>query len=169
MPFDCQYYHRRRGANGPPATYEGWDPGRAVVHDTRHVVNFICSNCDAQLGLAIAMQVGTFASAYFTVAIGVHTFNSLVLSRRQSTLICVVTVSTGWIAAGIIGTWLERKFGVTEGIETAAAPTFQTLALGPRYGISGLSCGIKTVYPQSMFFFHLFPVRPVHVIETIVP
>ncbi|KAJ7220060.1 hypothetical protein GGX14DRAFT_493392 [Mycena pura] len=91
---------------------------------------------------AIVMQVGTFASAYFTVAIGVHTFNSLVLSRRQSTLICVVTVSTGWIATGVI----------------AAAPMFQTLALGPRYGISGLSCGIRTVYPKSMFFFHLFPI-----------
>ncbi|KAJ6466616.1 hypothetical protein C8R47DRAFT_1234958 [Mycena vitilis] len=91
---------------------------------------------------ATVMQVGNFAGAYFTIAIGIHTFNSLVLKRRQSVWICATTIAVGWIAAGAL----------------AAAPLYKTLALGPRYGISGLSCGIRSVYPQSMFFFHLLPI-----------
>ncbi|KAJ6631037.1 hypothetical protein B0H10DRAFT_1866480 [Mycena sp. CBHHK59/15] len=92
---------------------------------------------------AIVMQLGNFSGAYFTMAIGIHTFNSLVLQRRQSVLICVITIAIGWIISGII----------------AAAPAFyKTSALGPHYGISGLSCGIRDVYPQSLFFFHLLPI-----------
>ncbi|KAJ7914930.1 hypothetical protein B0H13DRAFT_2001699 [Mycena leptocephala] len=91
---------------------------------------------------AVVMQVGNFAGAYFTLAIGIHTFTSLVLARRQSVWICAVTITVGWIAAGAL----------------AAAPLYKTLSLGPRYGISGLSCGIRDVYPQSLFFFHLLPI-----------
>ncbi|KAJ7454775.1 hypothetical protein FB451DRAFT_1279324 [Mycena latifolia] len=96
--------------------------------------------CTAQ---AIVMQVGNFAGAYFTMAIGIHTFNSLVLARRQSPWICAITISVGWIVS----------------CSFAAAPLlYKPGTFGPRYGISGLSCGIKVVYPKSMFFFHLLPI-----------
>ncbi|KAJ7106489.1 hypothetical protein C8R43DRAFT_906126, partial [Mycena crocata] len=89
---------------------------------------------------AVVMQIGNFAGAYFTVAIGIHTFNSLVLKRRQSVWICATTISIGWLIA-------------------AAAPLlYKAQKLGPHYGISGLSCGIRNVYPQSLFFFHLLPI-----------
>jgi len=98
------------------------------------------SYCTTQ---AVVMQVGNFAGAYFTLAIGIHTFNSLVLARRQSVWICATTITVGWLSAGAL----------------AAAPLYhKTLALGPKYGISGLSCGIRDVYPQSLFFFHLLPI-----------
>ncbi|KAJ6570179.1 hypothetical protein DFH09DRAFT_423681 [Mycena vulgaris] len=51
---------------------------------------------------AIVMQVANFAGAYFTVAIGVHTFNSLVLARRQSAWICGITIAVGWIVSGVL-------------------------------------------------------------------
>ncbi|KAJ6577385.1 hypothetical protein B0H19DRAFT_910825, partial [Mycena capillaripes] len=98
------------------------------------------SYCTTQ---AVVMQVGNFAGAYFTLAIGIHTFNSLVLARRQSVWICAITIAVGWVSAGAL----------------AAAPLYhKTLALGPKYGISGLTCGIRDVYPQSLFFFHLLPI-----------
>ncbi|KAF7375182.1 hypothetical protein MSAN_00404800 [Mycena sanguinolenta] len=92
---------------------------------------------------AIVMQVGNFAGAYFTIAIAIHTVNSLVLKRRQSTWVCIITICVGWIASGV----------------NAAAPLFtKDTSAGPLYGISGLSCGIREVYPRTLFFFHLFPI-----------
>lgn len=71
-------------------------------------------------------------------------------ARRQSVWICATTIAVGWTFAGLL----------------AAAPLFsETLGLGPKYGISGLSCGIRNVYPRSLFFFHLLPVRPGPVTE----
>jgi len=98
---------------------------------------------------AIVMQAGNYANAYFTVAIGIHTFNSLVLARRQSVWICVVTITVGWLSA----------------VAFAAAPTYTTPALGPRYGISGLACGVRPVYPRSLFLFHLLPILITSVIS----
>lgn len=49
------------------------------------------------------MQVGNWSSAYFTVAIAVHAFNSLVLKKRQSILISLPTMIIGWAMAGIAG------------------------------------------------------------------
>jgi len=40
----------------------------------------------------------------------------------------------------------------------ASAPLFRTGSLGPTYGISGISCGVRDVYPQALFFFHLLPI-----------
>ncbi|KAJ6468425.1 hypothetical protein C8R45DRAFT_876148 [Mycena sanguinolenta] len=92
---------------------------------------------------AIVMQVGNFAGAYFTIAIAIHTVNSLVLKRRQSTWVCITTICVGWIASGV----------------NAAAPLFyKDTSAGPLYGISGLSCGVKEVYPRTLFFLHLFPI-----------
>lgn len=52
---------------------------------------------------AFVMQVGNWASAYFTVAIAVHTFNSLVLKRRQSILISLPSIIIGWAIAATAG------------------------------------------------------------------
>jgi len=49
------------------------------------------------------MQIGNWSTAYFTVSIAVHTFNSLVLQRRQSILVAGITISIGWISAAILG------------------------------------------------------------------
>ncbi|KAJ7056574.1 hypothetical protein C8F01DRAFT_1028968 [Mycena amicta] len=100
---------------------------------------------------AILMQAGNFANSYFTVAIGIHTFNSLALARRQSTLICVITVVVGWLGAGVL----------------AAAPLLQKLDKGAPYGISGLSCGIRGVYSEDMFFFHLLPILLTSIISAL--
>ncbi|KAJ7678514.1 hypothetical protein B0H17DRAFT_106346 [Mycena rosella] len=90
---------------------------------------------------AIVMQIANFAGAYFIIAIGIHTFNSLVLARRQSPWVCGITISVGWIVSGVLAPMLYHN------------PEF-----GPRYGISGLSCGIRPVFPKSLFFFHLLPI-----------
>ncbi|KAF8207160.1 hypothetical protein K438DRAFT_1714041 [Mycena galopus ATCC 62051] len=92
---------------------------------------------------AIVMQVANFAGAYFTIAIAIHTVNSLVLKKRQSTWVCITTISVGWMTSAVL----------------AVAPLlYKTGATGSMYGISGLSCGIRDVYPRSLFFFHLLPI-----------
>ncbi|KAJ7650692.1 hypothetical protein FB45DRAFT_23934 [Roridomyces roridus] len=95
--------------------------------------------CTAQ---AIVMQVANFAGAYFTLAIGLHTFLSLVVVYRQTVWICVASIFVGWSAA----------------VGFAVAPLFHPGPAGPHYGISGLSCGIRSVYPRTLFLFHLLPI-----------
>ncbi|KAL0060829.1 hypothetical protein AAF712_004988 [Marasmius tenuissimus] len=89
---------------------------------------------------AVVMQFGNIASAYFTVAIGIHTFNSLVLRKRQSVFIYAPAIFIGWAAALVI----------------SVLPVM--VDLGKIYGVSGLACGVKTIYGSTMFFFHLFPI-----------
>ncbi|KAF7317008.1 hypothetical protein HMN09_00435200 [Mycena chlorophos] len=104
--------------------------------------------CTAQ---AIIMQVANFGLAYFTVALGIHTFTSLALSRRQSRLVSAFTIVIGWTGAGLF----------------AAAPFLVKLNNGAPYGISGLSCGIRNVYPSYMFFFHLLPILLASIISAV--
>ncbi|GLB40499.1 hypothetical protein LshimejAT787_0803700 [Lyophyllum shimeji] len=93
---------------------------------------------------AILMQIGNWSTAYFTVTIAVHTFNSLVLKRRQSVLLAGSVISIGWISAGIL----------------AAGPFVDPsrYKFGPGYGADGLSCGVRSVYLKAQFFFHLLPI-----------
>ncbi|KAF8072018.1 hypothetical protein FPV67DRAFT_913986 [Lyophyllum atratum] len=93
---------------------------------------------------AVVMQIGNWSTAYFTVSIAVHTFNSLVLQRRQSVLVAGITISIGWISAAILaaGPFVDPK----------------QYKFGPAYGAAGLSCGITPVYLKAQFFFHLFPI-----------
>ncbi len=51
------------------------------------------------------MQMGNFSTGYFTVAIAVHTFNSLVMQMRQSAIICRSTIAIGWLSTILIGKW----------------------------------------------------------------
>jgi len=91
---------------------------------------------------ATLMQIGNFAAGYFTVSIAVHTFNSLVLRKRQSAFICRTTILIGWLLSVLI----------------AAIPYMITLSEGPVYGPDGLLCDIRTIYPKLQFFFHLLPI-----------
>ncbi|KAF5381971.1 hypothetical protein D9615_004299 [Tricholomella constricta] len=102
---------------------------------------------------AILMQIGNWATAYFTVTIAVHTFNSLVLQNRQSVLVAVSVITVGWISAGLL----------------AAGPFVnpKQYKFGPAYGVSGLSCGVSSVYLKAQFFFHLFPIFVASVLSAI--
>ncbi|KAG6861350.1 hypothetical protein C0995_001083 [Termitomyces sp. Mi166 len=74
---------------------------------------------------------GNWANSYFTVAMAVHTFNSLVMQPRLLTP-----------------------------IGTAVGPfiNLQHLRSDPIYGVSNLSCGIRDMHPKAQFFYHLFPI-----------
>lgn len=54
--------------------------------------------------LAVAKQAGNFAMAYFTVIIGVHTFNTLVLKKPQSAWLCGGVLIVGWLSSLAMGT-----------------------------------------------------------------
>lgn len=58
--------------------------------------------------IAFVMQVGNWASAYFTVVIAVHTFNSLVLKKRQSILISLPAITIGWAVAATVGEYSDQ-------------------------------------------------------------
>lgn len=107
------------------------------------------------------MQIGNVAAAYFTAAIPIHTFSSLVLLKRQSTLLCTFMILVGWLTAVLVGASrfpTEHEFFHIS-FSPATAPLIGAQPLGPLYGISTLSCGIRGVYPLQQFFFHLLPVR----------
>ncbi|KAE9408361.1 hypothetical protein BT96DRAFT_697144 [Gymnopus androsaceus JB14] len=89
---------------------------------------------------ATVMQIGNIATAYFTVAIAIHTFNSLVLRKRQSICVYGPTIIIGWL--------------------TSLAVAFVPLLpqMGPLYGPSALACGVRPTFPWHLFFFHLLPI-----------
>ncbi|THG96205.1 hypothetical protein EW026_g5582 [Hermanssonia centrifuga] len=95
------------------------------------------------IGTAAALgQIADVATAYFTAAIAVHTFNSLVLHHRLPLWFCSVAVAFGWVAAIVI----------------AIAPTKMQLKSGPFYSTDGLSCVISREYPMLVTVLHLIPI-----------
>jgi len=102
--------------------------------------------CVAQ---ATIMQIGNWGTAFFTVSIAVHTFNSLVLKRRQSAWSPMIVMGIGWtlaIIAAFIPFWTEKGFGQVYGAFGASTRSF------------GVVCGVRRVYPRTLFFLHLFPI-----------
>ncbi|KAL0954663.1 hypothetical protein HGRIS_003614 [Hohenbuehelia grisea] len=99
----------------------------------------------------IIMQLGNFTSAYFTIVLAVHTFLALVLRKKQSLVLFGIFSTVGWIGAAII----------------AFSPLYYSETLGPFYGTSGIGCGIRAVYPQQQFLFHLLPIFATSVISAI--
>jgi len=95
--------------------------------------------CSAQ---GFLMQFGNVSLAYFTAAISLHTFNSLVLRNRQSVAVYSVAILFGWIVAGIL----------------SALPFMLPMPNGTIYGVSGLSCGLRQEYPKTQFLLHLLPI-----------
>ncbi|THV02835.1 hypothetical protein K435DRAFT_716494 [Dendrothele bispora CBS 962.96] len=100
---------------------------------------------------ATVMQFGNIAGAYFTIAIAVHTFNSLVLRKRQSAFIFAPAIALGWTLAAIV----------------SLLPLVTSKTNGPLYGVSGLSCGVRVNFPRQMFFFHLLPILITAVLSAI--
>jgi hypothetical protein len=100
---------------------------------------------------ATIMQIGNFSTGYFTAAIAVHTFNSLILRMRQSFVIWSTTIATGWILATLVGVaplWIHRQEGYV-------------------YGPNGLGCGVRQVYPKLQFIFHILPILLASLVGTI--
>ncbi|PPQ83448.1 hypothetical protein CVT25_007039 [Psilocybe cyanescens] len=91
---------------------------------------------------ATLMQVGNFATGYFTIAIAVHTFNCLVLKMRQSVIICRTTIIAGWVFSFLV----------------ALGPFFVQPAEGFIYGAAGLMCSVRAEFPKALFIFHILPI-----------
>ncbi|KAL7279343.1 hypothetical protein ACG7TL_007184 [Trametes sanguinea] len=91
----------------------------------------------------ILMQIGDTGGAYFTGAIAVHTFNTLVLRNKLPGWICLAASIFGWLVAVLL----------------AAMPTWiRNPTLGPIYGINGLSCGIAQSWSILNTLLHLLPI-----------
>jgi len=88
------------------------------------------------------MAIGTVSSGYFTVAIAVHSFFSLVLQKRQSAIICRSIIAGGWFLSILMG---AIPFGIR-------------FPEGAAYGPDGVICGIRSIFPKLQFFFHLLPI-----------
>ncbi|KIP10455.1 hypothetical protein PHLGIDRAFT_84948 [Phlebiopsis gigantea 11061_1 CR5-6] len=87
-------------------------------------------------------QVADVATAYFTGAIAVHTFNSLVLHRRLPLWFCGSTVAIGWAAA----------------IAMAIVPAHFETKFGPFYSVDEPLCGISQNYLIWETCIHLLPI-----------
>jgi hypothetical protein len=92
------------------------------------------------------MSMGNIAGAYFTVAIAIHTFNSLVLRFRQSAWIGILVISIGWAVA----------------LSVSLIPLSPALEQGSMYGPGDLTCGVRSIHLQALFYHHLFPVRGIY-------
>lgn len=49
------------------------------------------------------MQIGNFATAYFTVVIAIHTCSTLVFRFRQTVWVGATVVAVGWASSLVIG------------------------------------------------------------------
>ncbi|TEB34753.1 hypothetical protein FA13DRAFT_1625711 [Coprinellus micaceus] len=91
---------------------------------------------------AVLNQIGTWSSGFFTVTIAVHTFNSLVLKRKQPLIVSRCLMAVGWIVSGVM----------------ASLPFYLPKPNGDIYGPDGLMCGFKSDYAQFRFFLHILPI-----------
>ncbi|KAH9945193.1 uncharacterized protein BXZ73DRAFT_96183 [Epithele typhae] len=94
--------------------------------------------CNAQ---GILGQMGDMGGAFFTSAIAIHSFNTLVLRNKLPVWICLAVNVFGWLFAIIM----------------AATPTWVSPVFGPVYGLGGIGCGISTEYPLLGTVLHLIP------------
>jgi hypothetical protein len=62
--------------------------------------------------------------------IAVHTFNSLVLRKHQSILVSAITITIGWILAGLLGTKYYSLI-LTEGLMMVGQLVPHCLIPGP--------------------------------------
>ncbi|KAG2036865.1 hypothetical protein BDR03DRAFT_404939 [Suillus americanus] len=97
---------------------------------------------------AVLMQIGTWSTCFFSVAIGVHTCNSLVFRLYQISYLSVAVIAFGWIMSLVI----------------ALAPVSQAGVYGP----VTVSCGVTTANPSKIFGLEAFPVILVSVLSVII-
>ncbi|KAF8501402.1 hypothetical protein F5888DRAFT_1671977 [Russula emetica] len=87
-------------------------------------------------------QIGEYASFFFIVAMGIHTFNTLVLRNRPPHWLGIVVTATGWVSAVIIG----------------VAPVSVTSEVnGPFYNSDGLTCDISRSYGVAHMCLYFLP------------
>ncbi|KAG1781588.1 hypothetical protein EV702DRAFT_595550 [Suillus placidus] len=97
---------------------------------------------------AVLMQIGTWSTCFFSVAIGIHTCNSLVFRLYQISHLSIVVIAFGWIMSLVI----------------ALAPVSQAGVYSP----VTVSCGVTTAYPSKIFGLEAFPVILVSVLSVII-
>lgn len=97
---------------------------------------------------AVFMQIGNWSTCFFSVAIGVHTCNSLVFRLYQINYLSVVVIAFGWIMSLVI----------------ALAPVSQAGVYGP----VAVSCGVTTAYPREIFGLEAFPIILASVLSVII-
>ncbi|KIL64263.1 hypothetical protein M378DRAFT_41761, partial [Amanita muscaria Koide BX008] len=93
----------------------------------------------------VITQLGNWSTAYFTVAIAVHTFNSLVLRVRQSGIICNVTMVVGWVIAFVAGMILFNS---------------------KLYGPSLVTCDFLPAFGRTKFLLHVLPILISSILST---
>lgn len=97
---------------------------------------------------AVLMQIGNWSTCFFSVAIGIHTCNSLVFRLYQISYLSIVVIAFGWIMSLVI----------------ALAPVSQAGVYGP----VTVSCGVTAAYPSKIFGLEAFPVILVSVLSVII-
>ena len=93
---------------------------------------------------AFFMSMGNIGVAYFTIALAVHTFNTLVLRYRQSAWIGVPVIIVGWGIA----------------LAFSLVPLLPSIAVKKivMYGPGEVTCGVQSVYAKEFFYHHILPV-----------
>ncbi|KAI0050438.1 hypothetical protein FA95DRAFT_592040 [Auriscalpium vulgare] len=107
------------------------------------------SSCTAQ---GVLTQMGQFGSSYFIVAMGIHTFNSLVLRNRQPHWVGITIIALGVFGALAIGA-----------IPAAVSDSVS----GPLYAVVGLDCGVSRNYPVAHMLLYFLPIYLAAFLSTI--
>ncbi|PCH42672.1 hypothetical protein WOLCODRAFT_163960 [Wolfiporia cocos MD-104 SS10] len=96
--------------------------------------------CTAQ---GVFSEIGDTAGGYFTAAIAIHAFSSLICHHRLPAWFCGFAVACGWVISVAIGLFPLAISNVHS---------------GPIYGFDGLSCGISLSYNSAQVMLRLIPV-----------
>ncbi|KAH9057825.1 hypothetical protein EDB87DRAFT_973535 [Lactarius vividus] len=107
-------------------------------------------SCAAQGALN---ELGEFGSSFFVVAMGIHTFNTLVLRNRQPQWVGPVVTTLGWASALAVGT---------------GPLTISSHANGPLYDIGSLMCGFSKSSPIPHMLLFFIPVFLASLLSAIV-
>ena len=113
--------------------------------------------------VGVFSQIGEFATAYFIVVMGIHTFITLVLRTHHASWFVLSSIVVGWVAAVIIGTWIEVYLvRIQTEVNAAAAPvSVNSATLGPLYGFIVIDCGITRAYPVAHVLLYFIPVSQI--------
>jgi hypothetical protein len=110
------------------------------------------------------MQLGNWSTAFFTLAIAVHTFNSLVLRIRQPTICRNCTVFLGWATAFTAGIWNHWKIRHVSShmIGTSCSSCgFEAIRIWPYRSDMRLQTSLsKSEIPSSHFASNYVPSSP---------
>jgi hypothetical protein len=132
---------------------------QGIVHPSSLVRSQFVELC---LCLGSLRQIGEYASFYFVVAMGIHTFNALVLRNRPPYWLGAVVTSIGWASALVIGPSMCTLFAPFH--SNAPQPGFAPVSVtsdvnGPFYNIDGITCDISRSYGVAHMLLYFLPVR----------